>query len=127
MLVAEKTRHISAYVYGMGADFLVATLKKEIPTLEIMPEDKEAEADDDDELVEASESEWYKRMSETWHPGYTLETRRENKGWTQRELSERTGIAIPNISLMEAGKRPIGARTARKLADALGCDAGDFL
>ncbi|WP_287283516.1 helix-turn-helix transcriptional regulator [Treponema sp.] len=42
---------------------------------------------------------------------------RENKGWTQKELSERTGIAIPNISLMEAGKRPIGARTAKKLAE----------
>ncbi|MBO6176574.1 MAG: helix-turn-helix transcriptional regulator [Treponema sp.] len=52
---------------------------------------------------------------------------RENKGWTQKELSERTGIAIPNISLMEAGKRPIGARTAKKLAEALGCDAGDFI
>lgn len=124
MLVAEKTRRINAYVYGQGAEFLVATLRKEIPSLEILPENTEVT---DDEYAEISESDWYKETERNWYPGKTLLIRRENKGWTQAELSERTGIAIPNISLMEAGKRPIGARTAKKLAAALGCDISDFI
>ncbi|MBQ6782289.1 MAG: helix-turn-helix transcriptional regulator [Treponema sp.] len=126
MLVAEKTRHINAYVYGQGAEFLVETLRKEIPSLEILPEEAVA-TDNDEAYSEVSESEWFKDMKRDWHPGKTLLIRRENKGWTQAELSARTGIAIPNVSLMEAGKRPIGARTAKKLADALGCDVSDFI
>ncbi|MBP3709311.1 MAG: helix-turn-helix transcriptional regulator [Treponema sp.] len=51
---------------------------------------------------------------------------RENKGFTQKRLSEMTGIAIPNISQMENGRRKIGKMNAKKLTDALDCDAADF-
>ena len=32
-----------------------------------------------------------------------------------------------NISLMEAGKRPMGLKTAKKLAGALECDVNEFI
>ena len=46
---------------------------------------------------------------------------------TQKQLSEMTGIAVPNISKMEKGSRNIGANTARKLAAVLECDISDFI
>ena len=127
MLVAEKTHHINSFVYGQGADFLISILKKQLPELEVIPQESEEESPDDEEYVEVADSDWYKGISARMTPGDYLVVRRENRGWTQKELSERTGIAVPNISLMEAGKRPIGARTARKLAEALGCDVSNFI
>jgi len=121
MLVAEKTRHINTHIYGKGADQLIEVLRKQIPTLEIIPEN------DEEELSEICESEWFAEMEREVSSGMKLRIRRENKGWTQAELSERSGIAIPNISLMEADKRGIGVRSARKLADALGCRVSDFI
>ena len=38
---------------------------------------------------------------------------------TQAELSEKTGISIPNICLIENGRRNVGMITAKKLAIAL--------
>lgn len=127
MLVAEKARHINSFVYGKGADYLIGILKERLPDLEVIPDDLDETSAEDEEYEEVTESDWYKEISARMTAGDHLVIRRENKGWTQRELSEKTGIAIPNISLMEAGKRPIGARTAKKLAAALGCDVSDFL
>ena len=125
MLVAEKTHHINSYIYGQGSEYLVSMLQKAIPDLEILPEERLVT--EDDEFEEISESAWFREMSETVTPGSILRIRRENKGWTQAELSQRSGIAIPNISLMEAGKRSIGIRSAKKLADSLGCNIADFI
>ena len=131
MLVAEKKHHIESVIHGQGAEYIVSILKKELPDLEVItssPPNIQEEFDpSDDELIYAEDSEWYKEMSARMTPGIMLRIRRENRGWTQTELSEKTGIAIPNISLMESDKRVIGLRTARKLAKALGCSTDDFL
>ena len=125
MLVAEKTHHINSYIYGQGSDYIISVLRKDMPNLEILPDEKKNA--EDEEFYEVCESEWFKSMSGTITPGTILRIRRENKGWTQAELSEKCGIAIPNISLMEAGKRGIGVRSAKKLADSLGCNVTDFI
>jgi plasmid maintenance system antidote protein VapI len=52
---------------------------------------------------------------------------RDNLGWSQRHLSEITGIPQRHISEMENGKRPIGKETARKLAEAFGISYRAFL
>ena len=110
MLVAEKTHHINSYIYGQGSEYLVSMLQKAMPGLEVLPE--EGQAAEDDEYEEISTTEWFNEVAGTVTPGVILRIRRENKGWTQAELSQKTGIAIPNISLMEAGKRNIGIRSA---------------
>lgn len=125
MLVAEKTHHINSYIYGQGSEYLVSMLQKAMPGLEVLPE--EGQAAEDDEYEEISTTEWFNEVAGTVTPGVILRIRRENKGWTQAELSQKTGIAIPNISLMEAGKRNIGIRSAKKLADSLGCNITDFI
>ena len=99
--------------------------REAIPTLEVYPEEDETE--DEDEYSEISGSEWFTKMQEHITPGIRLRIRRENKGWTQAELSKRCGIAVPNISLMEANRRGIGVKSARKLAGALGCDVSEFV
>ena len=47
---------------------------------------------------------------------------RYRENLTQKQLAEATGIPQRHISEMEAGKRPIGKETARKLAAVLNCD-----
>ena len=124
MLVAEKKHHIESHIYGRGADYLVSILKKTLPDLEVINEN---DPESDEELIDSDSSEWYLEMEEEMTPGVKLRLRRENKGLTQTELSDMTGIAIPNISLMEKDKRNIGLKTAKKLASALGCNAADFI
>lgn len=124
MLVAEKKHHIETYIYGRGADFLVEIIKKTLPDLEVTLEPEECS---DDRLISSDSSEWYNSIRKTITPGVRLRIRRENRGMTQTELSEATGIAIPNISLMESDKRGIGLRTAKKLASVLGCSVSEFV
>lgn len=47
----------------------------------------------------------------------TLRGLRNREGWTQVELSNRTGISQTNLSKMENGKRSIGKNIAKKLAE----------
>jgi ribosome-binding protein aMBF1 (putative translation factor) len=54
-------------------------------------------------------------------PSYAISLRgaRTKEGFSQKELSKSTGIAITNISKMENGQRKIGEKVAKKLAKAL--------
>ncbi len=45
---------------------------------------------------------------------------RVEKGMTQKDLSELTGISVPNISRIEAGKQNLSYQTMHKLVNALG-------
>ena len=121
MLVAEKKHHIETYIYGKGADYLISILRQTLPDLEVT-----YESERDEEYIDSESSEWYKNVKETMTPGVILRIRRENLGMTQIALSQKTGIAVPNISMMEAGKRSIGLKTAKKLSAALNCGTADF-
>lgn len=125
MLVAEKTHHINTYIYGQGSDYVIQILREKLPDIQVLKEDESSP--DDDEYIDSRDSEIMKEIEQQITPGDVLKIRRENREWSQAELSQRSGIAVPNISLMEAGKRPVGARTAKKLALALGCDVSDFI
>ncbi|NLG33616.1 MAG: helix-turn-helix transcriptional regulator [Syntrophomonadaceae bacterium] len=57
---------------------------------------------------------------------HRLKFEREKKGWSQKYLSEKTGIPSSNISRYESGKRQPDIYTLRKLADLLECTA-DYL
>jgi len=49
-----------------------------------------------------------------------LREAREAKGWSQSELSRRSGVRLATISEIEHGKIVPNLRTVCKLADALG-------
>ncbi|MBI4041051.1 MAG: helix-turn-helix transcriptional regulator [Deltaproteobacteria bacterium] len=52
-------------------------------------------------------------------PSEFLKEQRRRMGVTLAHVSQLTGIAVPNLSAIESGKRPIGIATAKKLAKAL--------
>ncbi len=52
--------------------------------------------------------------------GKVLRILREKKGWTQKDLAKRSGIAATNLSLLESDHIDIGKRRAEQLAKAFG-------
>ncbi|MDY6824683.1 MAG: helix-turn-helix transcriptional regulator [Thermodesulfobacteriota bacterium] len=60
-------------------------------------------------------------------PGAALAGARYKENLTQRQLSDLTGIPQRHISEMENGKRTIGRKNARLLADALNIDYRVFM
>lgn len=53
--------------------------------------------------------------------GERVAAKRAEKGWSQRELSRRSGVANTQITELERGvRRTVGLEAAKKLARALG-------
>ena len=118
MQVVAKTPCIDVRVEGKGIKAFLAIIKKSIPDVQII---------DDDDTQDIDDWDYYKEMKTRLTPAKVLKIRRENAGLTQAELAEKSGIASSNIALMETGKRSIGIKSAGRLAEALGCAAGDFV
>ena len=73
--------------------------------------------DDDDEMVDVFDTEWYKEISAITSPGEALKIYRENANLTQEELGRRIGkFCRQKISDMERGKRNISKEVAKKLS-----------
>lgn len=53
-------------------------------------------------------------------PGEVVKELRMKKGWTQKVLSEITGMAVANISNIESGRSNLGDERAILLAEAFG-------
>lgn len=60
-------------------------------------------------------------------PGETVKALRLARGMTQRELSERTGIAQSALSAIEHGAKSLGLARAVRIAEALGVRYADIL
>lgn len=59
--------------------------------------------------------------------GTRLRTLRREKGLSQEELAEKSGLNRPYISAIEKGKRNVSLEVMEKLAGALGVGIIDFL
>lgn len=119
MQAVERTHHIDLFMFGQGLQEAVEALKNYYPDIEFF--------DDDEQIIDSEESSVFKQIESEMNAGIRLKIRRENKGMTQQNLSEKTGIAVSNISLMENNKRPIGAKIAKLLAAALSCNPSEFI
>lgn len=119
-VVKKLHTDIDVNISGKGLKDFLKLIKDNIAGIQIVEEE-----DDDDEYVNVEDTDWYKSIELT--PAKVLKIRRENADMTFAELAKKSGIAAPNLALMESGKRNIGARTAKKLAEALHCDTGDFI
>ena len=72
---------------------------------------------DDDKLVNAVETKWYREIKEKLTPGDVMRIYRENRMMTHARLGELLeGIPRQHVSNMENGKRQISLNTARKLS-----------
>jgi DNA-binding XRE family transcriptional regulator len=76
--------------------------------------------DADDELLEMTATDWYKKVAAEITPGEALRAYRDNAGLTQDALGAMVGgVPRQHISGMEKGRRPIGREMAKKLAAVL--------
>ena len=60
-------------------------------------------------------------------PGAALRGYRYREALTQAQLAAKIGVSKQRISDLETGRRPIGPKTARRLAEVLGLDARRLL
>ena len=117
MQVAVKTPRIELKMKGDIPERVILFLEEEYGV------SLRQTADDGEEVVNAFETDWYKRTMAAMTPGKALRIYRENAGLTQAALGERMGgIPRQHISNMENGKRPIGKENAKRLAAALHVD-----
>lgn len=119
MQVVERKHHIDFTMYGSGLALVKEALLNTYPDIQF-------KENPDEDFISSKESSVLKDIEAKMTAADVLSIRRENKGLTQKQLSDLTGIAVPNISLMENGSRKIGKVNAKKLAAALDCDASDF-
>jgi hypothetical protein len=118
MLVHVKTPPIDVQITGQGTDVLIETLKRNFSDIEVT---------DDDEAVPIESEAWFQELRKSRTPGEVLWCYRDNAGLTLDELAEKSSIAKSHLSEMENNKRPIGLKSAKKLADALKYDFHRFL
>ncbi|GAB1482993.1 hypothetical protein MASR2M78_18090 [Treponema sp.] len=118
MLVRAKMPHIDARITGTGTDILIKTLKRSIADLEVLSED---------ESIQVNSDPCFQGVGNSRSAGEVLLTYRNAAGITLGDLSERSGIAKSHLSEMENNKRPIGLKTAKKLATALNSDYHRFV
>ena len=122
MQVAVKTPRIELKMKGDIPERVILFLEEEYGV------SLRQTADDGEDVVNALETDWYKRTMAAMTPGKALRIYRENAGLTQTALGERVGgIPRQHISNMENGKRPIGKENAKRLAAALHVDYRVFL
>jgi ribosome-binding protein aMBF1 (putative translation factor) len=118
MLVAVRKPRINVRVTGVGAQIVVRCLRRIYDSVQVSHED---------EAVDITTTAWWKKMQAVSHNGTVLWAYRDNAGLTLDQLSKLSGIAVSHLSAMENGKRTIGVRSARKLAEALKVDYRLFL
>jgi DNA-binding XRE family transcriptional regulator len=73
--------------------------------------------EDEEELVNIFETNWYKQISATLTPGDAMKVYRENHSLTPAELGKKLGdLTAEEISEMECNKRRINREVAKKLS-----------
>jgi DNA-binding XRE family transcriptional regulator len=122
MLAVVKTPHIRIHIRGQIPKQIVTVLKKEYG------DKMKLTNEDDDELVDVFQTEWYKRVKKGLTPGKNLKIYRQNRRMTQEQLGTMLGdVSKQFISNMENGIRPISKKTALKLAKVFEVSVAKFI
>lgn len=120
----QKTEPVCFSIQGEIPGFVMKYLHSKFKDVQIFePEPiktRRASANDDEELVRWEDTGIEEMVQAMTTPGKNLKLLRTTFKMTQRELSEKTGVAVQAISAMERGRAPIGRKMAHKLAGALG-------
>lgn len=117
-----KTPHIKINIKGEIHPKVLSVLK------EVYGKKVKLIKENDEELVDAFETEWFKNIDATMSPGKNMRIYREINKITQEELGNKLGgISKQNISHMERGIRPISKKTAKSLASIFKVPADRFI
>ena len=119
MQVVVKTPRIR--IEGEVTTELVEYLRKEFGEIEVITEEE-------DELIEVTESEWYRALRESVGPGENVRLYRELHKLTQEELGKKIGkFTRQNISNIENGHRAVSKNMAIRLAELFNVSVEKFL
>ena len=122
MLAVVKTPLIDIHIRGRIPNKLVTVLKSEYGKKVKLTKE------DDDELLDIFQTDWYKRIKKTLTPGTNLRIYRQNLRLTQAQLGAKLGnLPKQFVSNMENGIRPISKKTALKLAKIFGTSVDRFI
>ena len=106
-----KTPHIKIDIKGEIHPRVLSVLK------EVYGKRVKLIKENDEELLDVFETEWFKKIDSKMTPGKNMRIYREIHKMTQDELGNKLGgISKQNISHMERGIRPISKKTAKSLA-----------
>jgi DNA-binding XRE family transcriptional regulator len=72
--------------------------------------------DEGEEIVLATESDWFKKIEKEATPGKVINIYRENLGLSQAELGKKIGKSIQYISDLENARRNVSIDVAKQLA-----------
>ena len=112
MQAVVKTPHIEIMVKGDDIPERILSLLRDE-----YGENVQIVEEDDDELVDVTDTDWYKTIKKSTLPSENMKIYRELHGMTQAELGEKLGgLPRQHISNMENGKRAISLNVAKKLA-----------
>ena len=109
MLAVVKAPHTKLRIEGNIPRWMLLRLRRNYKNRLIIQEDEET--------VDAFETDWYKKVAKTVTAGFALKTYRENLGMTQSELGAKLGnVSAQHVSDMENDRRAISKQMALKLA-----------
>ena len=111
MLAVVKTPLIDVQIRGKIPPRLLTVLKKEYGKKVRLSKEE------DDELLDVFQTDWFKRVKKSLTPGTNLKIYRQNLGLTQGQLGAKLGnLPKQFVSNMENGIRPISKKTAIALS-----------
>lgn len=121
MLVVVNQPHINDFrIEGTISSSFLDSLKKEF-------KDNIVICNDEDELVNVDETDWYRGIKAVMPPSVNLAFYRKERNLTQAKLAELAGIRKQAVSDMEHGRKSISKNMAKKLASILNCPVSDFI
>ncbi len=111
MQAVVKTPRIEIKIKGDIPNKILTVLKEEYGKKVHISEDE------DDQLINIFETDWYKDIKSKTTPGDNMKIYREIHNLTQEKLGELLGgVPRQHVSNMERGKRSISLKTAKKLS-----------
>ena len=122
MQASEQKYQIDISIKGTGVQLVKDLVLQHYPQAHIRNVEET-----DDELEKRQDIKLYKNLKSKIAPGDKVAGYRVRAGLSITELAKLTGISHTNISAMEANRRVIGLRVARKLAKVLNCNYTDLL
>ncbi len=72
---------------------------------------------EDEQLVDISQTDWYRDMSKKVRPGDAIRVYRENRKWTQEQLGKKIGVSKYRVSDLENHRRAVSKQLAKMLAE----------
>jgi DNA-binding XRE family transcriptional regulator len=122
-LAAAKAHHINIRLKPRTPLKVVQAIREQYSKfIEVVDTDNS-----DDELVDISTTEWFKKIDSEMKPKDYLKTYRKVHNLTQSQLSEKISVSVQYLSDMETGKRTISRKKAKELAEIFGCNPGVFI